>query len=296
MTLSEDKSTYNKINAKLKISPPEIKARYHQLKSKVGTEEFDDFVEKLLSTKGREFSEEFIQECKTIEDIKETGTESHWLSWKEALAKEDEDILVSALKSNPPLLESRSNPRVPQGSSVPWPRNLEVKWVREGSKQLARTTDTSKDVGAMDSDPDSREAFAKKFKLGHVVEGPAVTPHVALSVQSAGVDPRIKDTCSHLRKAHSAWDRCRRDIEAVVSRSKANANTSGSKVEKDALAIVAVGEELDSKVQAMGRAYLTTNTLTEDQIDEAALLCQGVKDKIKEASKKSSALKAWFAA
>ena len=294
-TVSMDKSRYNKLNGKLRIAPQEVRDRYNKLKSKCGSKEFEDFAQSLLSVKGREFPEEFLQQCRTIEDIKENSLASEWMSWKEALTHEDEDILLGALQASPPLLASRPNPRVSPTSSIQWPRNLEVKWVKEGSRELKRKTDATKDVGEVDEDPDSREAFAKKFKADHEPNGVAAHSHSAAPpVQSGVVDPRIKDTCSFLRKAHSAWDRCRRNLDAAIARSQTNANTKGSKVEQDAGRIKEDGDALDAKVQAMERAYLTTNTLTADQIEEAAQLCQDVKGKTEVATKKVAALKSWF--
>ena len=276
--------------------------RYKVLKKQPMSADFERFVQDLLSVKGREFPQAFLESCvqhtKTIEDVTEIGTKGKWVSWKEATTYEDEDVLLEGLRATPPTVRSRPSKLLPYGSQIAWPRNLQIFWSHDVENDFRKRKDTETEYGACDTAASSREAFSKRFKScpgSQSKQEPKVEPSPPPPPEPK-VDPRIKELVAHLRKAHSAWDRCRRDIQITVSRSNGCENTRGSKIEADANKSLARGDELDKAIQEIERACMTNDSLNDEDMEHAAELCQDVKNLIKEAGKKLAALKAWFKA
>ena len=104
-------------------------------------------------------------------------------------------------------------------------------------------------------------------------------------------DEVTKVTLTNVRKAHNAFDRTRRDWEALATGSSEHANTQGSKVERDLVEMIAYGKTLDADLCAMEQIALRGERYTADQIEAAARTASRLSALLKGGQKKANALR-----
>ena len=103
-----------------------------------------------------------------------------------------------------------------------------------------------------------------------------------------------KETVTHLRKAHSAWDRAQRDIVALSNKAAQHENTRGCKFQVDLVRIAKEGGQTDTKIVQLEQLFLEGKQYTEEDTMRAAELCNTIKELMTEGSRKMNALRPWF--
>ena len=121
-------------------------------------------------------------------------------------------------------------------------------------------------------------------QLKGIIPGPPTNPN----------EQRDKEALTNLRKAHSAWDRTKRDYTAVLDQSRKIESTKGSKFEKDIEAAIREGIELDSQICQLETQFISTKEFSNDDIEEGTRLGSELHGLIKSGNKKAQALRSWF--
>ena len=108
----------------------------------------------------------------------------------------------------------------------------------------------------------------------------------------------LQDALAGVRKAHSEWDRRRREFNALVRNSKNCQATSGGWFERRLARVMTKGDELDQQLMEF---EFTFTSLDNDKdykhdIEEAASVCHSMVAEIKGAAKCANGLKAGFKA
>ena len=101
-------------------------------------------------------------------------------------------------------------------------------------------------------------------------------------------------TVASLRKQHSAWEKARRELNALVGQSQTNDNTAGSKCEADLQKLVERCTGLDDALLEHEKKYLQKQSYTDSEIERIAEVVKDLKDAMEKGREKASALRAWF--
>ena len=99
---------------------------------------------------------------------------------------------------------------------------------------------------------------------------------------------------AHIRKAHNAWDRSKRELHSIISQSKANENTKGCKFESDLPGYIIEGDAEDAVLVQLEQKFMRGEMYSMDEISNSSAKAQNVKDIIKKSNKIMVAMKPWF--
>ena len=192
--------------------------------------------------------------------------------------------------------------KLPSSSSIPFPRNQQVRFVKEVfSRKRKRGEETRREDAG--EDPETVESFAATYD--HFVHNSLNAALSSSAGSNLGAPPgpgkdvggqaeRDKTTVTNLRKAHSLWDRSTRDFEALVRKSGSHPNTTGCKFEKDLVLIITSGASRDSAVKGFEQTFLEGKSFSDEEIKKAADVSNNVLKLVKEGQKKAAALRPWF--
>ena len=297
--LSQDKARYNKFQYRYKTAPQEVKEAWSQLQKEKNPEEMQKFMEEVIQTKGK-YTSSFLTRCKTTKFEEMEGEEGGWISWSKAAEEEGGcDILQEMLQAK--TIEIRRNPKLPASSSIPFPRNQQVRFVKEVFCRKRKRGEETRREDA-DEDPETVESFAATydhFMHNNTNSASSTSAGSNWAPPGPGKDvggqaERDKTTVTNLRKAHSLWDRSTRDFEALVRKSGSHPNTTGCKFEKDLALIIKSGASLDSAVKGFEQTFLEGKSFSDEEIKKAADVSNNVLKLVKEGQKKAAALRPWF--
>ena len=107
-------------------------------------------------------------------------------------------------------------------------------------------------------------------------------------------DEKINLAMQQIRRTHGAWDKAKRDFEGIVAQSKNNANTSGCKFELDIGGLGEVCGKLDDQLLVIEKQFNTHNTLTDEEMIQAATIATQMTGKIQDGREKVQAIKSWL--
>jgi len=248
--LSEDKGMYNTFNYNLKKVHEDVqealKEYYKKLtQDKIGNAaEIKSLMECVIETKGTKIPPKVMEHLRKTRDVTSTNEGGAWIPWKEAVAKYGEDILTEMVIAK--TIASRTNAMLPPNSKIEWPRNLEVAALTESWNNKRMSIDeTSNEVPAGSSTDfenkfDEVQNMVKKMRAdtGMIKKK---TPEDAGKPGALPIPEQDKVAVANIRKAHTAWDRNRREFSALISKSSSHANTKGCKFELDLQALVPQG-------------------------------------------------------
>ena len=222
-----------------------LKEYYKKLtEDKVGNAaEIKDLMDCVIDAKGKKLPEQLLQKFHKTIDEKETNEGGTWIPWKEAVAKYGEDILTEMVTAK--TISSRPSALLPPNTKIEWPRNLEVAAITESWNNKRSSIDETSNAVDAGSSTDFQTKFEeyqnmnKKMRVS--TEGKQAVNKAAVPADKVEVSEQDKVAVANIRKAHSAWDRSRRDFEALVSKSAGHANTKGCKFELDLQALIPQG-------------------------------------------------------
>ena len=201
----------------------------------------------------------------------------------------------------------RKHPRLPKDTKIEWPYNQQVRYVSTRKKRRKKATEASVENIEVEGaeEFDQFEAAYSRFNLEHFA-GEKGTCTGEGSTSSAGSvdqwqpppqqpeDVRDRLVVAAARKAHTAWDKARREFEGVISHSRENANTKGCKFEKDLGSLIAEGNITDATIVAVEQKHVCGQQLTAAEVQSVATCGKDLKDTMKAGGKLSNAMKQWF--
>ena len=169
------------------------------------------------------------------------------------------------------------------------------------------TTVDGEEQEVVGHDSESMDGFDAKFATGKLQMHPTrAASSAASSTSTAGEYPppngaqpkpeeiRDREIAGHIRKAHNAWDRVRRELDATIAVSAVNVNTKGCKFERDLLTVVETGKDLDAQIVALEQKFMCDTRYSPEEIELAAECGRQLKTTMRTGSKLASAMKQWF--
>ena len=319
--LTDNKGLYNKFYYRL-CRIVGAKEEWKTLKDEGSSEEAQrSFVNRILETQvpRAASSGSGVRKARKVLETATEGKQGEWMTYREACNKDGEDVVAEMVAYG--TLTCRRNPNLPPTSRIPEPFCNQVAYVKE-TWSGARVAHTVETIGSDHEDGDDREDdpedeqqqfqnFDKKFQ--QITGGvPRLALRQAMPDSAGGVAKKKEDedaenekkekenkerdkiTVQNLRKAHSMFERARREWQATVSQSAANQNTTGSKVELDLDTCIIEAGKTDECMMSVERKFLQGTSLVDSDIRNAAEMTTKLLEQIKGANKKQGALKAWF--
>ena len=240
---------------------------------------FNAFVEKVLAFDAKATTNKRRRVC----DSRTASVEQQWMPFKLAEDREGYDVVVAQLTAG--TLVSRPHPNLPESSGIKWPYNLQVRCSTERDNKAQGTESVDKEE-VQTAEPETLEAFDAKFAHFELQLGPrsdcsglASTASLASTPQGSPrsgqpgpstINEGDRTCVAHIRKAHNAWDRARREYEGAITTSSLNENTKGCKFEADLLAICQEGAILDNDIVGLEQKFLCGVKFSREEIDESA--------------------------
>ena len=234
-----------------------------------------------------------------------------WFSWKVASEREGEEALLEMVRAG--TVKARRHPNLPPNSAIEWPRNQQVKLSQEVFSSKRKTTDEDTTTDTTQMSDESQAEFMQKFKAQradhahkcadstHETSSPrggaaasSSRGGAAASSSGSSVREHVKVAIASVRKAHSMWDKARREFVGLVSKSEKHPNTKGSAFERDLATFIAEGGKLDTEMMELETHFLEAGDLSDHHVKEGARLSTALHSLIKEGQKRASALKPWF--
>ena len=311
LPFSSDKPRYNKFNYKIKQVPDSWKESWKIIRSpeKISPDKFDEFVDRVLNYKAIETTTNKRSTSDIVQDI----DDSQWMSWHEAEMEEGYYVLLAQVRAN--TVKSRPHPKLPRGHTISWPPCLQVYYVVEATKNIKQAENTLENhisTEHLDASTDFHNSLeAKKLKMqSHLVlgSGSSSSSGSMLSLQPnlepegmLGPPPplsaeeiRDKAVLAHIRKAHNAWDKAKREFTSTITQSKNHENTKGCKFEKDLAAHVSKGEEDDAMLVFLEQKFMRGERFNADEVALASCIGTTLKETSKAGNKVLQAMKPWF--
>jgi len=303
----DDKSTYNKLNHKMRGADPSVRQAWQELLKTKNHDDIQTFMDTVLSNKRGGLPDDFVRKCQRVEKSEESVDEGGYFPWKEIADKEGHDALLEMVKAG--TVVTRRHPKLPADSAIPYPYNQQVAYVVEKWKATTRNVTTEDGVTHTDADKDTLAAFENRatgassaFASRRAGTGGAVVAHVPQTAPDpkvagaapTGPSPRDKEAVANVRKANGLWDRAKREYTALVSKSKACSNTQGCTFEQYLEAMIKQGVTLDADLMKHETKFLEGKSYSNDDVSEMSRLATAAVDIIKAGNKKASALRPWF--
>eukprot|EP00959_Pyramimonas_sp_CCMP1952_P271616 5678493-Pyramimonas_sp.AAC.1 len=293
---ASDKAFYNKFNYRIKTADQSLKDEYARLVTAGNKTELEQFMTTVIEAKGK-YTDDFLRRYRAVEDESAQGSEGGWISWKQACMKEDEDALLEMVQSG--AITSRRSHRLSADTKVPFPRHLEVYYSQEVFSKKRRVQDRSELGEAKHLDDYSHEDFVKQFAHARVqnnvptaanLPGPAEGPAASVASADSGMDAKSKTAVANVRKGHSAVDKAKREWSATVAQSAEHPNTQGCKFEAELKTAIDALEVTDAKLCRWEAKFLNGQNFTDQEIAEAAAVCNALKEDLKSGNKKAAAI------
>ncbi len=227
-----------------------------------------------------------------------------WKSWKEALAKHDEETLLAMIKGK--TVEARRDPNIPESLGVPWPKYLHIKLIEEKSLKRKDEAHSVKEDRHVDDDEFEREGLVF-VESGPVAKQARAEPSSSSSkpfgtsnikvqqqLQQQQQPEAVQVAVKAVRALHSQCDKFMRELDSTVANSQANKNSSGCKVERDLASMITTLQERDAKLLQCERRCNCGETIAMKDVEAAGTLSSEVGATIKYGKKKVAAHKTLF--
>jgi hypothetical protein len=299
-----DKAQYNKFNYKLKLVPQEMQVAWAIVRSqeKVNPQGFAKFVQQVIAYDVVDNT----RKKRSIVNSEGTVEEVGWVAWAEAERTEGHDVLLAMVKAG--MVDSRPHPRLPPGHAIPWPQSLQIRKISEKEVRKKTKVDTHESEVATTEEQasDSFDTAWASALTPKEASAPSVTSSLpsinsslpegmaASSVMPSADEVRDKACVSHLRKAHNAWDRSKREFESVLMQSAQHVNTKGCKFEDTLKSLLTKGDGIDGDLRALEQKYMRNERFSQEEVEGSAAMSNDIKAIIKEGNKIAVAMKPWF--
>ena len=315
INFTSDKKRYNAFAYKLKLVPDATRAQWKVIKAMEveNPHMFNSYVNEVIAYDVTAS----VSKKRTIAKVNEKGAHGEWFGFKFAEQKEGYDVLVEQIRAN--LIEHRPHPRLPPNSAIQWPYNLQVRLVTEKDKAKKRSSEEESEniMSQTTDDLNDWEAKFTSFQLTHFSNmgggngGSAPTDSQSQSTHPSqvslppGIEPmrqveasadelRDRACVAHIRKAHNAWDKNKREFEGCITGSKKCPNTKGCKFETDLKECIDQGSACDASLVALEQKYLCNIRFSEAEVKMVSDVGAQLKQTIKTGGKIQVALKSWF--
>ena len=222
--LAENKSLYNKLYYRGKQCAG-LWEKWESLAGMASKEEQRRWVDDVVKYKAHVIPPRLVMEKHIIESSNSKSKESGWINFKAAADLDGETAVREMIAFG--SVKTRRHPQLPPDSTLEWPHDQQVFYVTE----KATSTEAEKDISeAQGDEPMDEEKFdarrrATKAEVAHVAP-PAATkarqaapPPAAQQTQPTD-HARDKECIAALRKAHSQWDRTKKDWMALLVKAR----------------------------------------------------------------------------
>ncbi|CAK0911291.1 unnamed protein product [Prorocentrum cordatum] len=290
--IESDKTAYNAFMYRLRKHGQERKAKWTEIQKFGCAMDAENFVDEIMHTTTRQ-SAEFNNTLTRNETLKE------WTTFKKALEKYDEDVLMAMVRAR--TLETERDPAIPESLVVPWPKYLQVRLHSESErdrhdKGLQLTDNTNLDDDAYD------EKYAEQSRGHNQQQGGQQQQQPPQQQQSLQTEPSVEKAkmpeavavpVKAARAAHGYIDRFARELEAAIESSSKNENSKGCKIENDLGAMRGTLAAKDKELLTFEKKCVSSNGagITGKEIQTAADLAKEIDDAIKNGRKKLAALR-----
>ncbi len=178
------------------------------------------FVDTVVENKAGSVTAAMLKRKRTVVEDTTSSDLGGWYPWKEIADKEGTEALLEMVSCGSVI--TRRQPKLPVHYKVVWPMNEQVKyetqtWSANTSTRDSHTSSTDEDDGVFSARFDGlRAAFHTTPRSTTRIEPPPSdnTP----TGTPTDTEQRDKIALASIRKAHSAWDRSRRDDACLVSK------------------------------------------------------------------------------
>lgn len=279
---------------------------------------FDSFVDEVINF----VATDRTSKKRRITEVAKNEATEEWLPWHEAEGKEGYDVLLAMVTSG--TIESRRHEKLPADSPIPWPKNLQVRYIRVQDIKTKGTEESTTNEIETEGE-EAHSSFETQFQaqklnlnlvssaasglnssdamtLNRLPSAPSsgslssagLLAGVSLAAPPSAEEIRDKAVVAHLRKAHNAWDKARREVQSTINQSKENANTQGCKFESDLATAIITGDTEDVVLVELEQKFMRGERYTIEEITNSSNAAQNLKDLIKKANKMMIAMKPWF--
>ena len=281
---------------RLRSAPAHVKETWNKVKAggALATAK-DKFVHGILAVSRGDYTGMEVITKEILEHSVSSVEEAGCLSWKQMMDREGEDKTLIMLKLG--TVRCTPDPRVPDGCGVEYPRNqlfhyVDVKQLTQtcqrGSVEMGSTmqldADDAKDVHAM-------LAASSTARLAPALTASPSLPAAPVAALSRDGDKRAEKALANLRKAHSEWDRKRREFLSVLSRGRQIKETKDSLFMIQLQEQVDAGDDVDSDILSHEIQVAASASIGDDMLTECAAKCTTLAETAKKANNMSLALK-----
>ena len=286
----KDLVAYNAFMYRMYKQGAEKKSEWQQIQHAGTGVDAAKFVNSIMD-KNNKTSSDFNQKLDRTDDLHE------WTTFKKALQKYDEDVLLAMIRSK--SLEIQRDPQIPESLQIPFPKYLQVR-LRSQSELIrndrGRLVEDKTEIDDAEYEAQILANAAPTQTTGHRSANvqPALAGEPTTDKKDAEKMPEaVQLAVKGARLTHQACDKFKRDIGVALMISKGNPNSKGCKLETDLEALVATLQHGDQKVLKFEKDCVASNgrEVTNADIQEAGAECTKLDKEIKGGRQKMAALK-----
>lgn len=287
-----DKKKYNKFDYRLKQSPEAAKNKWKNMRK--DDPNMSSFIDAVLESKKGFYPEEFLRSITEHSKTEMDGEEGSWVSWKEISDKQGEEIVLEMIKVG--TVATRFHSKLPSTTKIPYPQNQEFKHVVEVFSNKRLKTETDSHSATREATAESKSKFSESWAphANNNRQAPALAASAPAPSRKDEPSDAEKAAVASLRKTHSAWDKAKRDLMALIARSENHPNTKSCKFEADLKAALISGQALDAKIVHLETTYMQTNKMSDQDIEKGAETAHELVDLIKASAKRAAAIRTCF--
>jgi hypothetical protein len=227
------------------------------------------------------------------------------------------NLIAEKLRMRSSVVTMQHHPDLTEGHQVPYPHSMQFKLVEEKFKNLVTRSDETGLSGTAEVDADTAGAIEAGMIDGRfdrqapgessamaaqpLADEPKPQTEIAEAQAKAELEKlakveleKVLTSIKNGSKAHAEFDRKKREFQAVLMKSKANENTSGTKYERDLQALVDAGTPLDTEYLGFECKHKAGEMLSQETRDRIAEICKELYVITKEGQKKSNNLNMWL--
>ena len=251
-----------------------------------------------------------FNKTRTVETEDTEGTGGGWFSYDFVVQKEGKLVTDEMLRLK--TIQSRLHKGLVEGQhQVPLPHCLELKWTKELFSYKSKNKDSVTLEDTKEASPEERHAIlaampkmsetssAAALEMGSRNYEPSEAAYSSTSIDGgelpdSGLVQKVTIAMKNASKAHSEWDRAKRQWNATLAMSAANPRTKDTQTHTELQDIIVEASKLDEKLAAIETKYKANLPIDLGMIEEVREMCDEVYRHKKEGGVRSNMLIAWI--
>ena len=209
------KAQYNQFSYRLRAAPKHVRDHWETVKRSSDVASRESFMASVMSVARGDYSNVCVSSTTSVTHEKGEKSEKGWVSFKTVADSEGEAVVLAMIDAK--TIQTRPHEKLPPGSAVAWPHNLQFLWEQKKDVSMTGTKDEVKMQGpSQEMDAEDAQVMFKAMDSGassSCLPSASAAPQAARPAQATQevkpeqLSQEAKDALASIRKWHGEFDR-----------------------------------------------------------------------------------------